>query len=117
MEPDGRCVPTGPSEPVPIEPLPIEDPLEDEPLEPLVALLLLSMPPMLPQPSWLLEVQGGLVWLALVLGPALVAAGLPEMEPLLSAKAGAAIRARTAAVPIIRLFMTIPFAVHARRRQ
>ena len=47
-------------EPV-IDPLRVEDPLADDPL---VAPLLLSRPPMLPQPSWFLEVQGGLVWLA-----------------------------------------------------
>jgi hypothetical protein len=133
---DGCCVPTGPSEPVPIEPLlpklfppvplveleepePVIDPLEEEPPEddPLVAPLLLSTPPMLPQPSWLFDVHGGLVWLELVVEPALLAAGLPEMEPLSAAKAGAASRARAVAVPIIRLFMWIPFAVQARQRR
>lgn len=122
---DGCCVPTGPSEPVPIEPLlprlfppvPLVELEEPEPVidppevEPLVAPLLLSTPPMLPQPSWLFDVQGGLVWLELVVEPALLAAGLPEIEPLSAAKAGAAIRARAVAAPIIRLFMRIPFAV------
>lgn len=52
-----------------------------------------------------------MVWFELVVEPALLAAGLPEIEPLSAAKAGAAIRARAVAAPIIRLFMTIPFAV------
>ena len=129
IEPERCCVPTGPSEPVPIEPLlprllppmppvepeepePVIEPLPVvEPLEPLEPALLLSTPPMPPQPSWLLSVQGGLVWFELVVEPALLAAGLPEIELLSAAKAGAAIRARAVAAPIIRLFITIPFAV------